>query len=197
MTFTIKLQSPDYDNNGNGSEIQLPVTNDRHAGSSLAAIITLFEGANQILDFKQLREVITLTGIITPLVAKEAGFTDSSGNGIPLYMRDEIRRIRGASELGLFSGTPGSPESWLDEGVSGGNWGSATLPADERDSGTARAPGRIRLIFDKAWDSAGNQYVNLFMYGTVGDFTFTRAAASLRDRIPFVCTFLVGGVRVA
>lgn len=194
MTLTIKLQSPDYDGSGNGSEIPLPVVNTRHVASSLAAIITLFEGDNQILDFKQLREVFTLQCMITPRSAQEAGFTNAAGDGIPLFMRDEIRRTRGASTLGLHGG--GSASSWLDEGVSGGNWGSAGLPAAERDSGTLRAPGKIRLIFDKAWDPVADDYQNLFVYGTVGDFNFVGAAASHRERIPAVITFLGGSVTV-
>lgn len=182
---------------GTGSEIALPIVTDRHAGSSLAAIITLFEGDNQILDFKQLREVITLQGVMTPLSVKEAGYTDKDATGIPLFMRDEMRRIRASSELGLFSGTVGTPESWLDEGASGGNWGSTTLPTAEQDSGTSRAPGRIRLVYDKYWNADANAFQNLFLYGTVGDFTFgPRAAASLQDRIPCALTFLVGSVRV-
>lgn len=199
MTFTFKLQSPDYNAAGNGSQIPLPVTTDSHTASSLAAILTLFDGENSVLDFKQLREVFTVQGIITPESAKEAGFVDNAGNGVPAKMRDEIRRTRGKSELGLFSGTPGSPKSWLDEGTGGGNWGSGSLPAaGEADSGTLRAPGKVRLIYDKAWNPGTNAYVNLYIYGTVGDFRFgPRAAASLRNRIPFTLTFLAGSVAVA
>lgn len=135
-TLTIKLQSPAWDNSLLGEEIALPVGADTHAGTSLADTITLFNGVNKIFDFGQLREVIQLAGFITTQAAHDAGFIN------PVDQRDTIRRVR----------TVWPTENGLSAGA---NWGTATLPAAEQDSTTARLSGRTRLVFEKQMAGRG------------------------------------------
>lgn len=198
--FTIKLQSPSYNNtggqpdkyvdSGTGRQIPLPVRMDSHTGQSLAAIITLFAGENIGMDFGQLKEVIRLTGTLTPLAATDAGF------GSPTHWRDVIRRTRGADP---YKATPWSLET------ASGNWGTASLPAAEQDTTETRTQGKCRLIFDKRWaEAAGDPQwpgspglVNLFLYGMVMDFSFpNRLASANRDVIPFGLTFGVTSVAI-
>lgn len=174
MAFTIKIQSPSYNNAGAGTSISLPVAIDSHQGNSLAQIIPLFQGNNAIMDFGQLSEIVSLTGVLTQKAATEAGYAN------PVHLRDALRAVR---------------SGWPVEAAAG-NWGDASLPADERDASTTRGTGKARLIFDKKWDAGGASFLNFFLYGTVADFSFgPRAAASGRVRIPFRITFLVGSVK--
>src|SRR5687767_2589923 len=131
MPFTMILQSPAYDSSGNGYQIPLPVTNDDYVGSSLAAIVPLFDGQNKALDFRQYSEAINLVGVLTVPAAVEAGFTNGAGVGQPLQMRDEMIRIRrAASNFGKNASA--TPKSWLNEGnpatfpfVAPMNWSTA------------------------------------------------------------------------
>ncbi len=190
MAFTMKLQSPDFDNNGVGFEMQLPVTADSYTGDSMAAVIPLFDGNNKTLDFRQFSETVTLVGVLTAPGATEAGFTN------PIQMRDEIIRIRGA-RANFGKNASGTPKSWIQEGTSGGNWGSGTLPADEQDASTSRKPALCRLIYDKYWNPSTMAYGNLLMYGSVKTVSFqSRPGATTRTRIPFQITFLIGEVKV-
>lgn len=184
-TFAFKLQSPNWDNNGFGTELPLPVTQDTLAGTSLAALITLFDGDNKILDFRQLSEKLTLTGFFTVPAASDAGYSN------PIQMRDELRRTR--FKAANYGKNTGASASWLSEAVTTADWGNVTLPADERDAGTTRQAGRMRLIYDQYWDPTAGVYKKLFMYGVVSDFNFgPRAAATTLTRIPFSVTFIVG-----
>lgn len=176
---------------GPGYEISLPAVQDTYGGSSMAAIISLFDGDNKVLDFRQLREVIVIPGILTQQAATDAGFTN------PVQMRDELRRIRAATAHG---NNPGTAKSWLQETGSlagSSNWGTTTLPAAERDSGTTRQAATLRLIWDQYWNPATLAYANLFLYGTVSDVSFAgRPGATTQTRIPFSVTFLVGSIKV-
>lgn len=170
------LQSPRYDNAGNGERFLLPVANDSHVGTSLAEILTLTKGKNAILDFAQLREVITLVGFLTQQASVDAGLAN------PVHFRDRIRRVR--SVWPTEDGT-----------LTGANWGTGTLPAAEQDAGTTRGVGKARLIYDKRWDTGTGSLVNFFVYGTVLGFQFgPRAAASGRVRIPYQVQFGIGTV---
>lgn len=194
VTFAMKLQSPDYDG-VNGFQIPLPCFTDNYQGDSMAAILALFDGENQIMDFRQLREIITLTGVITELAATDAGYTN------PVQMRDEMRRIRAAA-ANYGKNATATVKSWLSEGsssvpFSSANWGTASLPADEQDAATTRKEGTIRLVWDQYWNPFTASYKKLFLYGTVSNIAFgPRAGASTQSRIPFSIQFLVGFVEV-
>lgn len=174
MTTSVKLQSPAYDNDTNGSEIPIPVENSTHQGTSFAEIITLFGGENINLDFGMLKEVITVTGVLTQSFANDQGFNN------PVEMRDEVRKTRTA---------------WPSESPSTSSWDDTTLPSAEQDS-EPRATGKVRLIYDKEWDTGTSSFANLFLYGAVGDFQFpNRHAATQRTRIPYAVTFLPSSVK--
>lgn len=191
-TFGMKLQSPLYDNAGAGYELPLPVTQDSYTGDSMAALIALFDAKNKVMDFRQYSEKVSLVGVFTQPAATDATYAN------PIQMRDEARRIRAATAA-FGKNTTATVKSWLTETPGGGtNWGTASLPADERDAGTTRKAGTIRLIYDQYWDPTGTpQYRKFFMYGTVTNVQFgPRPAASTLTRIPFVINFLVGEVKL-
>lgn len=185
----MKLQSPDY-NGTNGYQIQLPVTNDNYVGSSMAAIIPLFDGVNKTLDFRQYREVITLVGVLTVPAAAEAGFAS------PLQMRDEMMRIRGARAN--FGKNTGASKSWLNECSAAFPRASAATWTDapEPDASTSRAEATCRLVYDKYYNPTTGLEADLFAYGTVDNVSFARPGATTRTRIPFTVNFLVGQVKV-
>ncbi len=189
-TFSMKLQSPDYDGAGNGYEMPLPVTQDSYLGDSLAAIIPLFEGNNQLMDFLQFSEAVTLVGVLTQATAADTG---TFANAI--QMRDEMRRIRGA--LGDYGRNVGASKSWIAEGVGGGSWTSAALiAAGEADGGTSRKPGTCRLIWDEYYQPSTGTYKKLFLYGTVKTVQFgPRPASTTRNRIPFQIQFVASSVK--
>lgn len=190
MAYSMKLQSPNYDAAGNGYEIQLPVTQDTYNGDSMAAILALFDGDNKVMDFRQLREVVRLVGVLTVPTATEAGFTN------PIQMRDELMRIR-SKKARFGKNTSGTANSWLSETITLANWGTATLPAAEQDTGTTRKKATCRLIYDQYWNPVTAAYANLFLYGTVANVEFgPRPGATTLTRIPFMVTFLAGSVKV-
>lgn len=194
-TFSMKLQSPNYDAAGNGYEIPLPAYQDAYQGDSLAAILALFDGVNKTLDFRQYKETINLVGILTVPAATDAGFAN------PIQMRDELMRIR-AAKARFGKNTSATVKSWLNEGNASlpppsANWGTGTLPADEQDSGTTRKEATCRLVYDYYWKPDTMEYKRLFVYGTVANVAFgPRPGATTLTRIPFAVTFLAGQVKV-
>lgn len=190
----MKLQSPNYDAAGAGYEIALPVTQDSYNGNSMASILALFDGINKIMDFGQLSETITLTGILTVQAAKDAGFVDGSGNGNPVQMRDELRRIR--LHAGDYGKNTGAAQAWIEEDgtASGGVWTSAALvAAGEDDAGTSRRLGLCRIVWDQYYKPSTGTFKKLFAYGTVSAINFgPRPAATTQTRIPFSVTMLIG-----
>lgn len=195
MAFAFKLQSPAWDgvgapSGGAGYEIPLPAFNDQAVGQSMAAILTLFDGDNQIADFRQLTEAITFQGFLTAEAATLAGYANA------VQMRDEIRRTRfQAANYG--KNNSGTVKSWLDEGSGGGTWTSAALIAAGEDDTTARAPGIMRLVYDDYWNPTTGTYKKLFGYGTVMNFAFgPRPAATTKTRIPFTLQFGLGDVKL-
>lgn len=176
---------------GNGYELPLPCVQDTDNGDSMAAILALFDGNNKVMDFRQLREVIQLVGVLTGPAATNAGYVNA------IQMRDEIRRTRAAAAR-YGANTSATSKSWLNEQPGGGtNWGTSTLPAAEQDSTTTRKEATCRLVYDQYWDPVSGAYKNLFVYGTIANFAFgPRPGATTRTRIPFAVTFLAGSVKV-
>ncbi len=190
-TFGMKLQSPDYDGAGTGYEIPLPVNQDSYNGDSMASIITLFDGNNKLLDFRQFSESFTLVGVLTQQAADDVG---NFAN--PVQMRDELRRIR--ASLGDYGRNTGAAKSWIQEGTGGGSWTSAALIAvGEDDAGTTRKASTCRLIWDQYWQPSTASYKKLFVYGTVKSVSFgPRPGATTRTRIPFAVNFIAAEVKV-
>lgn len=194
MAFTMKLQSPNYDA-VNGYEIALPATADSYAGDSMAAILALFDGNNKVLDFRQYRETVVLVGVLSQSAATSSGFVN------PVQMRDELIRIR-AAHAQFGKNNTATSKSWLNEGGAGfafssADWGTASLPAAERDSGTTRKAATCRLIYDQYWHPTDAVYKNLFIYGTVSNVSFAgRPGSTTLTRIPFSVTFLAGSIKV-
>lgn len=192
-TYTVVLQSPSFDGtDGSGEQIPMPVVQGSEAGQGLADVLSLFGGDNLALDFGKLKEAFTLQGFFTTNnMNGEKWRYDSSAGAWENYQdavhaKDILRRTR---------------KIWSSEAASG-NWGSTGLPSEERDSGTSRKKGRVRLIFDKTYltdhasgaiDARGTtpDLDFLFVYGFVTNYQIgPRAAASHRDRIPFTVTFV-------
>lgn len=174
----MQLQSPAYNNAGTGRRLYLPVITDAEALESMAEVYTLFAGDNRILDLAMVNSVVQIAGIFSDGFATEHSHTNA------LFMRDELRRTRRADPV---LATP-----WCLEAASG-NWGTATLPAAEQDASTTRKRGRMRLIYDKRWDTGAGALVNEFLYGTVGRLRIgPRTGASGRYRIPYAFDFLIG-----
>lgn len=192
MTTSIKLQSPDFDDDqtasGTGDEIPLPVNPTQHQGASMATILTLFSGNNKVLDLGQLREGISLSGVITQKFCDDHTFiynANTLSNVDPITVRDLIRLTRA---------------EWPAEDVTHSDWGSSTLDSDEQDPNTNRSKATARLIYDKThYDSAtdsfdNSSFANFFIYGAVGEFNFQRQAAHGRTLVGYTLTFLPGQV---
>lgn len=182
VTTTVILQSPTWNNAGSGEQIYLPVSVAHHSGDSRAALLTLFQGENQLMDFGQLQEVLVLSGVLTRRFAVEHGYVD------PLHMRDLIRRTRTFWPI----------DDWP---IADTYWDNVNLPADQRDAVTLRQRGRARLIFDKTYrTTAGtidtSSLKNFFLYGTVLNFRFgPMVATTNRFRLPYSITMAVGLVQ--
>lgn len=173
MSFTVKLQSPDYDNDTEGEEIALPVETGNRQLSSLMDMFTLPGGTNLNIDLAGLREMVKIAGTFTVGSADTAGFSN------PIHMRDTLRHAR---------------TEWPENSIDNTDWGTSTLPSDEQDGSTDRAPGKARLIYDKEWDTGTSSYVNHFLYGNVADIQFQRVGSIFRDRVAWSVTFSTGRV---
>lgn len=179
MALTIKLQSPNYNNAGSGNQILLPVEPVGDTVGGVRAPTPLPGGRLMGFPLGMSARIVQLAGVATQTNA----VTDNGLNDI-LELRDKLlATVRHPTRASASAPSGG----WSGEAASG-NWGTASLPAAEQDSGQNRAKGKARLILDKKYN-AGE--VNQFIYGYVTSVTFAGWTPGMRASklLPFVITF--------
>lgn len=199
-TYSLVLQSPSFDGTGgNGEQLPLPGIQWSNAATSNSNRMSLGGNTSIEFSFGKITETITIQGVFTDAnISGENWRWDPNADGgsgawetyqDALHARDVLQRSRKAWESEEAPAT-GQNSSWDDTG----------LPSEERDSGTDRSGGYVRLVLDKTYltshyegtipsrgSSLSRQFA--FAYGSIDGYSEKHVGASHRYRIPYQIDF--------